>query len=113
MRSVGLILPARVIEVTDGDTVVVEFRRELRIRLLDCWAPEPCTQEGLDAKNHLQRLIDGKEVTVEIPIEPDGRFGDKMSFNRILGRLVIDGQDVSELMVQEGHATQERPTCDS
>lgn len=107
----GLTLPARVIDVTDGDTVVVEVRRSLRIRLLDCWAQETFTEEGLRARRALEKLIDGKEVTLEIQIEPDGRFGDQMSFNRILGRLKIDGRDVSELMCESGHATKERPPC--
>ena len=104
----GLIMPGRVMEITDGDTVVVEIKRLVRVRLLDCWAPELRTADGLEAARHLAKLIDGKDVTVQIDLSPDGRFGDKMSFNRVLGRLLIDGRDVSELMVESGHATKER-----
>ena len=104
----GLTLPARVMEVHDGDTVVVEIKRTLRIRLLDCWAAELRDDGGPEAKQHLESLIDGREVVLQIQIEPDGRFGDQMSFNRVLGRLLIDGRDVSELMVEAGHATKER-----
>lgn len=110
----GLVLPARVVGVVDGDTVEVELRRRVRVRLLDCWAPETHTtnqeekQRGFAAKEYLHNLVNGKDVSLEIELAPDGKFGDQMTFGRVLGRIEIDGKDVSELMVASGHATQER-----
>ena len=45
----GLTLPGNVLDVHDGDTVTVEVKRTLRIRLLDCWAPELRDAGGLEA----------------------------------------------------------------
>jgi endonuclease YncB( thermonuclease family) len=104
----GLTLPGNVLDVHDGDTVTVEVRRTLRIRLLDCWAPELRDAGGLEAKRYLETLIEGKDVTLQIDLEADGRFGDKMSFGRVLGRILVDGKDVSELMIEAGFATKER-----
>jgi endonuclease YncB( thermonuclease family) len=104
----GLSLPCRVIDVTDGDTVVCEIKRTIRIRLVDCWAPELRDEGGIEAKRFLEKLVDGKDVTLQIELEPDGRFGDRMTFGRILGRVLIDGKDASELMVDAGHATKKR-----
>lgn len=104
----GLTLPARVVDVTDGDTVVIEVRRQIRVRLEDCWAPELRHAGGIEAKRFLEKLIDGKDVAVQVGLEPDGRFGDKMTFGRVVGRIAIDGKDVSELMIEAGHATKER-----
>lgn len=111
----GFILPAKVVGVIDGDTIEVEVRRRLRVRLLDCWAPETHTtdseekERGFAAKEFLHNLINGKDVSVEIELEPDGKFGDQMTFNRILGRVYLEGEiDVSQIMVESGHATKER-----
>lgn len=110
----GVTLPARVVGVTDGDTIEVEVSRRLRIRLLDCWAPETRTtdpeekQRGFAAKEFLHDLIHGKDVSVQIDIEPDERFGDQMSFGRVLARVYLDGMDVSKAVVEAGHATSER-----
>jgi len=97
-----------VIRVIDGDTVDVEIRRVLRVRLLDCWAPESRTRDleekkrGLASKAHLKKLIDGKDAVLHIPGNVD--FKKVLTFNRLLGRLWVDGNDVSESQVKAGHA---------
>ncbi|MCA9313846.1 thermonuclease family protein, partial [Candidatus Saccharibacteria bacterium] len=109
----GIIFPGKVVNVVDGDTVDVEVRRVVRIRMLDCWAPESRTRdlaekkEGLKAKDALQKVLYGRDVIVQVPIESDARFGEAMSMSRVLGR-VIDRHtkvDYSEYMVKNGYAS--------
>ena len=109
-------IPGVVTKVIDGDTIEIRFERTMRIRLLDCWSPETRTKDlvekakGIKAKKHLQKLIDGQEVEITIPIDSDGKFGDSMSFGRVLAYVqrLTDGADLSELQVETGHATKER-----
>lgn len=113
MSGIEIKIPARVVDVIDGDTIEIEISRRARIRLLDCWAPETRSRDadekaaGLVAKDYLESVADGEHVVVTIPIEADKRFGQAMSFDRILGRveLVNRGRDLSEIMVESGHAT--------
>lgn len=108
----GWVTTAKVIEVYDGDTVTVEIRKQLRVRLLDCWAPEIRTKDqaekaaGIKSRDYLRGLIDQKEVILSVPARR--RIGDSFSFDRALGRIFIDGKDVSTLQVEAGMATKEK-----
>lgn len=112
----GLTFPAKVTRVIDGDTIEVEIRRTIRIRLLDCWAPETRTTDlaekakGIKSKKSLQKEAQGQHVSVSVPIDAEGKFGDAMSFGRVLGRVVrsSDGVDLSALQVASGYASKER-----
>jgi len=112
----GLTFPAKITRVIDGDTVEVEIKRTLRIRLLDCWAPETRTTDlvekakGIKSKKNLQKEAQGQDVSVSVPIDAEGKFGDAMSFGRVLGHIVrdSDGVDLSTLQVVSGFATKER-----
>jgi endonuclease YncB( thermonuclease family) len=112
----GLTFPATVTRVIDGDTVEVEIKRKIRIRLLDCWAPETRTTnlvekaKGIKSKKNLQKEAEGQPVSVSVPIEAGGKFGDAMTFGRVLGHIVRsnDGVDLSVLQVESGYATKER-----
>ena len=46
-----------------------------------------------------------KQVTLFIPADEQGEIKANFTFNRVLGRLFINGEDVSELMVEAGKAT--------
>ena len=108
--------------VIDGDTVEVTVKRTLRVRLKDCWAAEkrldpslpPIDREaaklrGIASAEHLRRVADGRMCTLHIPTHPaDGEtqdIGDSFSMGRAVGRVWIDGQDLSELQVERGYAT--------
>ena len=108
--------------VIDGDTVEVTIKRTIRVRLQDCWAAEkrldpslpPIDREaaklrGIAAAEHLRRIAEGHECTLQIPTHPtDGEtqdIGDSFSMGRAVGRVWINGTDLAELQVRKGYAT--------
>ena len=117
----------KIIKVVDGDTVDVEIKKTVRIRLLDCWAPEsimvlptnptPAELEdakinkkrGQDSKEHLKLLAEGKTGTVFI-LGSDN-FKDISTLGRLLGHVWVDGDplSLSQHQVKDGHAFFENP----
>lgn len=98
--------------IIDGDTVEVEIVRRVRVRLLDCWAPETKRTKhssekplGLRAKAALQKMAPvGSECT--LAIEPDGDLyaGDGLTFGRVLGRVWVDDKiSIAEQMRLGGY----------
>lgn len=86
-----------VVALSDGDTVtVLRDRTQIKVRLEGIDAPEKNQAFGSKAKTALSDLIGRKEVTV-LATGTD-------KYGRTLGRVIIDGQDVSELMVTQGMA---------
>lgn len=113
----GIHFPVELVHVRDGDTLVVRRRGSgdggwrLPIRLLDCWAAERHTDDGKEAKAHLEHLIDGEEMSLFIPFEGIERsFLSILTFDRFLGYIYTSKGDLSELMVSAGQATKEKPT---
>lgn len=99
-------LPCKIVSVYDGDTATAELTLRMNVRLLDCWAPEvtgPEKEEGLKSKATLERLVLGKDCTLQIPLQ--GNLAESFSFGRVLGRLFVGGEDVSRQMVEAGAAT--------
>jgi len=111
LRAIGdekgpvLRVPCRVVEVVDGDTVTVEITLQARVRLLDCWAPENGTPEGDAATRYVKRIVDQKDVVLEVDIASTRRLDDAFTFGRLLGRVYLNGRDLSEQIVLAGHAT--------
>ncbi len=115
---------AVVTRVVDGDTVEVEIRRTLRVRMLQCWAqesrhdprlPEPdrdaAKARGQAAKAHLQQLAEGQAVTVQVPLDASGDVSKAITIGRVLGHvwLISDpAESLAEKQVKAGHATPER-----
>ncbi len=116
---------AKVLRVIDGDTLEVEIRRTVRVRMLGCWAPEskqdPRLPEdrrqaekakGQAAKSALAKLAEGQAVTVQIPLDSEGDIAKSITMGRVLGRvwLVSDpSESLSEKQVRKGHATVSKP----
>lgn len=104
---------ATVVEVYDGDTVVVEVKRRMRVRLLDCWAPETRTKDaeekkrGMRSRDQLRTMLPpGSSCILQVPNQID--LGKSFTFGRVLGHLWTDRQaerSVSEQMVADGFAT--------
>lgn len=122
---IGFTTKAKAVRVIDGDTLDVEITRRIRVRLKDCWCPETRTRDleekerGLKAKRHLKDLLSldtgffnwgskGNEVVLFIPADKEGDIKDVFTFGRVVGNIFVDGEDVSDRMVKDGHATREK-----
>lgn len=104
LPALGVSLPARVVDVHDGDTLTVRVTFCADIRLLDCWARELKEPGGSQARDALVELANGKSCVLTVPFEGAKTIGDVLTFGRVLGRVRIDGVDASEWMVQNGFA---------
>lgn len=110
---IGWTVQVKIVQVYDGDTVVVEIRKRVRVRLLDCWAPEIRTKDkdekkkGYESKGHLTNILpDGSDAVLHIPGSVD--IGRSLTFGRFLGHIWADveGEHVSAQQVAAGHATE-------
>lgn len=88
----------QVVGVSDGDTLTVldTFRQQHKIRLIGIDAPESKQAFGTASKQHLSRLVFGKNVTVE--------WFKRDRYKRILGRVLLDGHDVNLEQIRAGYA---------
>ena len=117
----GLTLPGKIVEVHDGDTVTVEVTTRMRVRLIDCWAPETRTDgrvapeqqaaakaAGIASREYLQQMVSrSPKCKLHIPRVGDD-LGDVTSMGRVLGKVWLADdatRSVSERMVSAGHAT--------
>lgn len=90
--------PAEVVEVTDGDSLVVEIDgAEVEVRLLGVNAPERDECLGPEAEAALAALVAGRSVTVVGGGETD-------QFGRLLATVVAGGLDVNRAQVEAGMA---------
>jgi endonuclease YncB( thermonuclease family) len=89
--------PAKVISVTDGDTITVlhnNQKNEIRLYGIDC--PEKRQSHGEQAKALTTALVAGRNVDVEQK--------DIDQYGRVVGLVKVDDQSLSELIVQNGYA---------
>jgi len=96
--SANVVFSARVVGVTDGDTVKVldEQKRQHTVRLAEIDAPERGQPWGDRSKQALSALVFGKVVSVEQT--------DSDRYGRMVGRISSDGRDVNRAMVEQGAA---------
>ena len=94
---------ARVVHVTDGDTVILDDGG--KVRLLGINAPEMASDNrtadpyAVEARDALIELVLDHGVRVEVGPEPRDRYG------RILGALYLEsGKDVQRTMLDRGYA---------
>lgn len=79
--------------VKDGDTIRLSGKT-IRLSCID--APEKDQPYGIEAKNHLSNLLQGKEI--KVIEESTDRYG------RILAWLVVEGDTINYKMVEDGYA---------
>lgn len=102
--ALGKEYEAKVIEVTDGDTVIVEIALGLDVskkehaRLLGIDAPEMNTDEGKKAKEYLERKIKNKSVTILTKEDKREKYG------RLLCEIILEERNVNKLMIERGFA---------
>ncbi len=85
--------------VYDGDTILVASKgKKYKIRLEGIDAPELTQTFGLESKQYLKSLIDGKHIQFSI--------GKKDKYNRVVSFIHIKGahQSVNTTMVKQGYA---------
>lgn len=113
--QLGLTARATVDRVVDGDTIDVSLRLPVRIRLIDCWAPEVTGRQkifGEAAKAALADMLpEGTTVVVNVPSGEADKLGDVLTFGRALGHVWDDpdGPSIAELMIAAGYATEAKP----
>lgn len=117
--QLGITTEVHDMQVTDGDTVVVNVIKEIAIRLLPedgkFDAPEishPKTEEekvrGLAAKKYLEDKIaaaiaNGDEIVVYIPFGGRGKVKDISTLGRVLGKVYINGKNIIDEEMLEKH----------
>lgn len=110
----GITARATVDRVIDGDTLDVFLMIPVRVRMLDCWAPEIHGVEkpkGVKAKKMLERLApSGSQVVVHVPTSEVDALSGVLTFGRVLGSVYRkdESESLSEMMVASGLATKEK-----
>lgn len=93
----GADLPGRVVRVVDGDTIVLEAGTERhRVRLAGIDAPEKNQPWGEASTRELRRQVAGRDVIVD--------WAKKDRWNRLIGVIRLDGEDINLHMVDRGMA---------
>jgi len=99
--AAGCLPAARVARVIDGDTVVLEGGR--RVRLLGIDSPELKSPGGPESAARLRELVEGKVVRLDFSPPLEARVDDM--WGRLLARISVRGRDVARILLDEGHAT--------
>ena len=98
---------AHIKDVYDGDTVtaVVDLGflhyQEMKLRLYGIDTPElrgPEREQGLVVRDILREKILDKEVEIHSYKDKQGKYG------RYLATIILDGLDVNQWLVDNGHA---------
>lgn len=92
------VFDARVIAVSDGDTVKVLTieKQQIKVRLAEIDAPEKDQPYGEKSKQALSKAVFGKFVAIKT-------YG-KDRYGRTLGRVLIGSKDINSDMVATGNA---------
>ena len=113
--DLGLTARAIVDRVIDGDTLDVLITVPVRVRMIDCWAPEIRGEEkpqGEVAKALLEQMAPvGSRVILNVPTTHVDALAQAFTFGRVVGEVWRQGDDesLSAMMVAAGAATREKP----
>jgi endonuclease YncB( thermonuclease family) len=91
-------ISGRVVKVSDGDTLTVldaKFQQH-KVRLNGIDAPETGQPFGSVSGDNLSKMVFGKQVTVA--------YDKRDRYGRILGKVLISGQDASLVQIEAGLA---------
>jgi len=103
--SVKADFTAKVERVVDGDTVHVVNKsgKKFKVRLTGIDAPEQNQPYGLASTYHLKEVLIDKWVLLESKPK-NGNLYSVDIYNRVLAKLILDGNDVNFLQVSSGYA---------
>ena len=89
--------------VYDGDTFrILDYDgADGRVRLALIDAPELDEPRGMEARDRLRDLIDGRDVVIRFSDTDGKRRG---AYGRLLLSVAVDGRDVETILVNEGLA---------
>lgn len=91
-------LAGKVVAIADGDTVTILDRdnRQHKIRLAGIDAPERKQPYYQASRQHLAKLAFGRQATIE--------WSKTDRYKRIVGNVIVAGEDVGLLQVRAGYA---------
>lgn len=96
--------PAKVVSITDGDTLnVLRDGQQVKVRLYGIDCPESGQDHGPKARDLTAAFVAGRNVEVEQ--KDTDRYG------RAVCLVKVDGQSLNELIVQNGYAWVYRQYC--
>ena len=102
LPSVADELKGKVVKVVDGDTLHINItggKKKQRLRFQGIDAPEIEQQHGKKSARFLADLLLKKEVTIKT--DPKRQYD---QYDRMLGKVYINGKDVELIMLSEGMA---------
>lgn len=96
--SFATTIKGKVVKVADGDTITIleENGDKTRVRFYGIDAPEKKQDYGIKSLNILKKLIDKKEVEIEIK--------NKDQYGRIVGVVYYDKININLYMLETGNA---------
>ena len=103
----------KVLKVSDGDTVVFEapfmpapLKPQLSLRVLGVDTPEkgaragcPSEAKAAEAASAFTKNLVANAKSIKVELKEHDKFG-----GRVLGDLIVDGQKLSVLLIENGHA---------
>ena len=118
----GICIPCEWHRNRDGDTVEVKLRtgQIAAVRLIDCWCAEKHTANGRLATKFLDAYFGGNSSRGRMRLwvdladpRADGIVDltdilKALTFDRVPGYLFVGDSNVSEVMVESGHATRSK-----
>lgn len=106
----GYCTEATVTRIIDGDTIEIEVKRKVKIRLLGIDVHEKNTENGKEAILFLEHNVKGEKVLLFIPANKADILMDISSFERILGEIWVDNKNLSSILREEGFEKSETKT---
>lgn len=112
-----MIYNAKVVEVTDGDTLVLSVDLGIRwlmgmraeatrtkVRLSGCNSPEKNSPEGKAAKAWTTRWVEGKTLLLKVDVNKQEEPSTE-KYGRVFGDVITqDGRSLVQELVEAGHA---------
>jgi len=108
-----IVVPCRVVEIVDGDTLTIETKIRIRVRMKDCWADELHSRypelrvKAQQSKQHLASIALNRDGLLQIDLDGIDRLDKLFSFGRIIGNVYLKNQTktLAQRQVEAGYAT--------